>query len=219
MQEEKYAYVTAKEARQLLGSSQRQLDRFVGEGLLEVIDHQKGRPRKFSRASIDAFNAKHGHYPVDPLELINQQLAGQKQVNGELLLQIAALREKIAELERLMQRLCADLEGKIRALAGQRARNSARGSPAERRGLPATTIRLAHFAQNHRVEPSSLRVLAEKDPTLATIIERPLAQVYKREWWLTRKQQAEVIAIWQVQGVKYTPCADCPHAESIEEAS
>ena len=88
-------------------------------------------------------------------------------------------------------------------------------SPQEKRGYSQETIRLAHFAEQHGIEPSTLRQHAEKTPGLATVYERRNAAVKKREWWVTPEQKYPLLHSWQAQNKPMTPCPDCPH--TLEE--
>ncbi len=221
-------YISVKEAAKRIGYSPRQTDRFIRAGKLEAV-HYSPSLRKVSVASVDAFNAERGRRPVDPLEQVREQLGTQEQVAGDILRQLAVLRQQLAEQHAALQRRCADLEGELQqeqqarqtleqlvaALAagsgGQdlapllqslalRPTSSRRLPPFARRGYPPGTVRLAPFAERHGVEPSTLRRHAEKSSELATIYERPTARVNKREWWLLPEQQPLVIAYWQAQG-------------------
>jgi len=239
-------YISVKEAAKRIGFSLRQTDRFIAAGKLETV-HYSPSSRKVSVASVDAFNKARGRRPVDPLEQVREQLRTQEQVAGDILRQLAVLRQQVAEQHAALQRRCAELEAQDRLLKGElrqelearqtleqlvaalaagsggqdlasllqslvlRPTSSQRLSPFTRRGYPPGTIRLAPFAQRHGVEPSTVRRQAEKSPELATIYDRPAARVNKREWWLLPEQQPLVIAYWQVQGIPYTPCLDCPH--------
>jgi hypothetical protein len=111
-------YVTVKEAAQRIGYSTRQIDRFIRQGKLEVI-HYNASLRKVSVASIDAFTAKHGRRPVDPLEQVREQLHTQEQVTGDILRQLAVLRQQEAEHHTAIQRRYADLEGQVRVLRSE----------------------------------------------------------------------------------------------------
>lgn len=103
-----------------------------------------------------------------------------------------------------------DLASLLQSLA-LHTTSSRRLPPLARRGYPTGTVRLAPFAEQHGVEPSTIRRQAEKSPELATIYDRPAAIVNKREWWLLPEQQPLLIAYWQAHGIAYTPCMDCPH--------
>ncbi len=249
--QEEEAYITVKEAAGRIGYSLRQTDRLIKQGKLQAIHHSHSL-RKVSVTSIDAFNRERGRRPVDPLQQVREQLGTQEQVVGDILRQLAVLRQQVAEQHAALQRRCTELEGQVRLLKGelqqeQEARQQlerlvaalAAGtggedlaqllqgltlrptssrhalSPYAKRGYPPGTVRLAPFAERHGIEPSTLRRQAEKSPELATIYERPTARVNKREWWLLPEQQPLVIAYWQVQGIPYTPCLDCPHGGNM----
>ncbi len=187
-------YVTINDAMRLTGYSLRRIDRYIKDGILEVIDHQKNKPRKISRASIDAFNAERGYRPVDEVDALKQEFLAQKQITGDTLLQVAAIRAQVAELE-----------AKIRAQAGHRSRGSTPPGPDE-------AIMLVRFAEAHAVPVGRMRNLAEHDPSLATVIERPDAQSKKHKWMIVPEQMAHMLAALQEHGTAYTPCASCPHA-------
>jgi hypothetical protein len=198
-------YVTINDAMRLTGYSLRQIDRYIKDGILEVIDHQKNKPRKISRASIDAFNAERGYRPVDEVDALKQESLAQKQITGDTLLQVAAIRAQVADLERLVKRMFAELEAKIHAQAGHRSRGSTPPGPDE-------AIMLVRFAEAHAVPVGRMRNLAEHDPSLATVIKRPDAQSKKHKWMIVPEQMAHMLAALQAHGTAYTPCASCPHA-------
>jgi hypothetical protein len=239
-------YISVKEAAKRIGYSLRQTDRFIQTRKLEAV-HYNPSLRKVSVASVDTFNAERGRRPVDPLEQVRELLHTHEQVAGDILQQVAVLRQQFAEQQRITQRRCADLEVQIRTLKEELQReqearrqleqlvaalaagsggedlaqllqsltlhptSSHQSPPFAKRGYPPGTVRLAPFTERHGVEPSTLRRQAEKSPELATIHERPVARVNKREWWLLPEQQPLVITYWQAQGIPYTPCLDCPH--------
>ncbi len=116
-QEDK-TYITVKEAAQRIGYSPRQTDRFIRAGQLEAIHHSHSM-RKVSVASVDAFNRAHGRRPVDPLEQVRELLHTQEQVAGDILRQLAVLRQQEAEYHTALQRRCVDLEGQVRTLRGE----------------------------------------------------------------------------------------------------
>jgi hypothetical protein len=116
--QEDEAYISVKEAAHRIGYSLRQTDRLIKQGKLEVIHHSRSL-RKVSVASVDAFNAEHGRRPVDPLEQVRELLHTQEQVAGDILRQLAVLRQQLAEQHAVLQRRCADLEGQVRLLKGE----------------------------------------------------------------------------------------------------
>src|SRR5260221_9499115 len=111
-------YISVKEAAKRIGYSPRQTDRFIRAGKLEAV-HYSPSLRKVSVASVDAFNAERGRRPVDPLEQVREQLGTQEQVAGDILRQLAVLRQQLAEQHAALQRRCADLEGQVRLLKGE----------------------------------------------------------------------------------------------------
>ncbi len=101
----------------------------------------------------------------------------------------------------------------LHTLLGRTPRAPQQGpSPQEKRGYSPDTIRLAHFAEQHGIEPGTLRQHAEKTPGLATIYERRNATIKKREWWVTPEQKYPLLHYWQAQNKAVIPCPDCPHA-------
>ncbi len=118
MEPQEEAYISVKEAAERIGYSLRQTDRFIQAGKLEVIHHSHSL-RKVSVASVDAFNQARGRRPVDPLEQVRELLHSQEQVAGDILRQLAVLRQQEAEHQTAMQRRCADLEAQVRVLRGE----------------------------------------------------------------------------------------------------
>jgi len=111
-------YISVKEAAERIGYSLRQTDRFIASGKLEAV-HYSPSLRKVSLASVDTFNRERGRRPVDPLEQVREQLGTQEQVAGDILRQLAVLRQQLAEQHAALQRRCADLEGQVRLLKGE----------------------------------------------------------------------------------------------------
>ena len=111
-------YISVKEAAKRIDYSLRQTDRLIKQGKLEAIHHSRSL-RKVSVASVEAFNRAHGRRPVDPLEQVRELLHTQEQVAGDILRQLAALRQQEAEHHTALQRRCADLEVQVRILGGE----------------------------------------------------------------------------------------------------
>jgi hypothetical protein len=251
MESQQETCITVKEAARRIGYSVRQTDRFIKAGELEAI-HVSRSLRTVTIASIDAFLAKHRRRPSDPLASIKNHLHTQEQITGDILRQLALLRQQAEVRDTTLQQRVSDLEGRLRILTeklqqerdarqmieqiivahsalaegegDQRLSEVAqrllmltprlvpRGpSPQEKRGLPPGTIRLAHFAIQHGIEPGTLRQHAEKQPGLATVYERPHATQKKYEWWLLSGQQYPLLHSWQTQKKSWHPCPDCPH--------
>jgi hypothetical protein len=112
------AYISVKEAAGRIGYSLRQTDRLIKQGKLEAIHHSHSL-RKVSVASVDAFNKEHGRRPIDPLERVKEQLGTQEQVAGDILRQLAVLRQQLAEQHAALQRRCAELEAQVHLLKGE----------------------------------------------------------------------------------------------------
>lgn len=244
--------VTVKEAARRIGYSTRQTDRFIKAGELEA-SHVNRSLRTVTVASIDAFNSRHAHRPVDPLSPVKDQLQTQEQLAGDILRQLALLRHQMNDRDAIIEQRNSTLEGQIRQLKTQlqqerdarhtleqtvatlsltgtvgsqeevmhllhtllgrtpRAALQQGQSPPEKRGYSPDTIRLVHFAEQHGIEPSTLRQHAEKIPGLATIYERQNATTKKREWWLTPEQKCPLLQYWQGLNKAMIPCPDCPH--------
>jgi chromosome segregation ATPase len=111
-------YISVKEAAKRIGYSLRQTDRFIAAGKLEAV-HYSPSLRKVSVASVDAFNQEHGRRPIDPLEQAREQLGTQEQVAGDILRQLAVLRQQVAEQHAALQRRCTELEAEVRLLKGE----------------------------------------------------------------------------------------------------
>src|SRR5258708_6044253 len=111
-------YISVKEAAKRIGYSPRQTDRFIRAGKLEAV-HYSPSLRKVSVASVDAFNRERGRRPVDPLEQVRELLRTQEQVAGDILRQLAVLRQQVAVQHAALQRRCVDLEMQGRLLKGE----------------------------------------------------------------------------------------------------
>src|SRR6266849_8778364 len=153
-------YITVKEAAQRIGYSPRQTDRFIRAGQLEAIHHSHSM-RKVSVASVDAFNRAHCRRPIDPLEQVKEQLGTQEQVAGDMLRQLAVLRQQVAEQHAALQRRCADLEIQNRLLKGELQQEQEARRQLEQLvvALAAGTggEDLAHLLQSLALRPASSR--------------------------------------------------------------
>lgn len=118
MERQEEAYITVKEAAGRIGYSLRQTDRLIKQGELDVVRHSRSL-RKVSVASVDAFNTKHGRRPVDPLEQVRDLLHIQEQVTGDILRQLAVLRQQTASQHAALQHRCMKLEAEVRLLKGE----------------------------------------------------------------------------------------------------
>src|SRR5260221_1444925 len=94
--QQKEGYISVKEAAKRIGYSPRQTDRFIAAGKLEAV-HYSPSLRKVSLASVDTFNRERGRRPVGPLEQVRGQLGTQEQVAGDILRQLALLRQQLAQ--------------------------------------------------------------------------------------------------------------------------
>lgn len=204
MEMENEPSVTVKDAMRLTGYSLRQIDRFIADGVLKVVGHQKHQQRKISRASIEAFNEARGYCPVDEVDQLKQDSLKHMQVTGEILAELQAIKTQVADLERLIKCTFAELETKIHAQVRRRSQGS---TPAD----PDGAIMLIEFAGHHGVAIGKLRSLVERDPTLATVIERPDAKEKKKRWMIVPAQMAPMLAALEKHGVAYTRCPGCPH--------
>src|SRR5258708_3472637 len=119
---EEESYYKVKDVMRLTGYSLRSVERYIENGVFVVLN-PGGNPRKISRASVDAFNEANGHRPLDEMEVLKQGIQEQKQATGDALLQIAALRARVEELER--QRV----EARFHAQLGRRSRRSTPAGP------------------------------------------------------------------------------------------
>ena len=158
--QEDVTYISVKEAAHRIGYSQRHTDRLIKQGKLEAIHHSHSL-RKVSVASVDAFNAKRGRRPVDPLEQVKELLHTQEQVAGDILRQLAVLRQQVAEQHAALQRRCADLETQNRLLKGELQQEQEARRQLERlvAALAAGTggEDLAHLLQSLALRPASSR--------------------------------------------------------------
>lgn len=190
-------YYTMKDVVRLTKYSMRQLERFLASGELVEVDHIPHHERKVSRASVDAFTEKKGIRPVD-------EITETKQATGEVARQLVALKARVEELEALIKRVAADLEAKLRAVGGQRSRGSA---PAD----PDGAVMLVEFVEAHGTTMGIVRGLIKRDPTLATVIERPDAEKKKHKWMILPAQMPAMLAALEKRGIAYTRCPGCPH--------
>jgi len=109
--------ITVKEAARRIGYSVRQTDRFIKAGELEAI-HVSRSLRAVTIASLDAFLATHPR-PSDPLEVLKEHLHTHEQIIGDLLRQLALLRQQEDARHAALQQRVSDLERHLHTLAGQ----------------------------------------------------------------------------------------------------
>ncbi len=204
-------YYTVKDVVRLTNYSVRQIERFLEDGTLEEIDHQPHHKRKISQASVKAFIAERGIRTVDEVDKLKKEQLEEKQATGEVARQVVVLQARVEKLEHQITQIFVDLATKFRASGGQRSRGSAPAGP-------DGAIMLVDFARAHTTTIGKLRGLAERDPTLATVIERPGAKEKKKKWMIKPEQMAPMLAALEKRGFTYTPCTSCPHTADAAQA-
>lgn len=199
-------YYTMKDVVRLTKYSLRQLERFLASGELVEVDHRPHHERKVSQASVQAFLDAHGIRPIDDVEVLKEEHQEQKQATGDALLQIATLRARVEDLEHLVKRGFAEIEARFHAQFGRRSRESTSAAP-------DGAISLVAFARQHKIQRyGKLRGLAEREPTLVTVIVRPNATEKPRKWMITPEQMAPLLNVLEDHGIVWHPCCDqCPH--------
>lgn len=208
---EQESYYTVKDVMRITGYSLRNVDRYCEKGIFVVLN-PGGNPRKISRASVDAFNEANGPRPLDEVDVLKQELLEQKQATGDALRQLAALRARLEDLEHLVKRQFAEIETWFRAQHGRRSRGP---SPAD----PDGAISLVEFARRHNIQRyGKLRGLAEREPTLVTVILRPNATEKPHKWMITPGQMDPLLSVLEEHGIAWQPCDGCPHAAQEHQA-
>lgn len=227
-------YVTIEEAAAEAGVAERTIQRWKKAGKVHVIRDRLGHVRLSLEDVLSCC-----HEPTaSPLR--SQVL--------HLQAQIAALSERLAQLEEILQESnrkqaigeqlaqalrSVQAEGDITGVWSQLAalvEGSARsrflggGLKAQlaKRGLPPDgTVRLSDFAQAHQASIHEIKKLYQAGAIELTVYQRPGEHKRnKQEWWISLPQQQALIAYWQRHAVAYTTCPQCPHiATAIPQAS
>ncbi len=199
-------YISVKEAAKRIDYSLRQTDRLIKQGKLEAIHHSRSL-RKVSVASVEAFNRAHGRRPVDPLEQVRELLHTQEQVAGDILRQLAALRQQEAEHHTALQRRCADLEVQVRILGGELQQEQEVRRQLEQ--LVAALAAgsggddLAHLLKGFTLRPAGRRhisPLAKRGYPVGTIRLAPFAERHGVEPSTARRQaekRPELVTIYE----------------------
>ena len=223
-------YVTIEEAAAEAGVAERTVQRWKKAGKIHVIRDRLGHVR----VSLEDVMACRHEASESPLRAQVQQL--QTQI-ATLLQRVARLEEGLEEQsrqqnlgEQLVQALTsrqgeADAKGAWSLLAtlveaNHHSRAKALGLPAmlAKRGLPLDgTRRLSDFAKDHQASIHEIKKLYEAGSIALLVYQRPGEQKRnKREWWISRPQQAGLIAYWEQHGVSYTTCPQCPHTATAK---
>jgi hypothetical protein len=145
------------------------------------------------------------------VDKVKKEQLEEKQATGEVARQVVVLQARVEKLERQITQIFVDLATKFRASGGQRSEGSAPAGP-------DGAIMLVDFGEAHDLTIGKLRGQAERDPTLATVIERPDAKEKKKKWMITPAQMAPMLAALKKRGYAYAPCTSCPHTADAAPA-
>lgn len=219
------AYLTKQEAAALMGVHERTVSRMIKRGEL-VARHARNKRVQILREDVFAWREQRGlpRLPQpDRLERLTQEMQTLKT-------QLHSLEERVDHLLALFAATTAvqnseeatdseqhqrsfDLHDLTRLLAGFRSTRSTHRSLSvlEKRGLPAGTVTVAAFAQQHQVRVNRIKKLWGENQIALTIIPREHAMRNAHEWWIMPEQQEQLINYWQQQQIPYVACPQCPH--------
>lgn len=218
-------YVTIEEAAAEAGVAERTIQRWKKDGKIHVIRDRL----QHVRVSLEDVLACRHEPSESPLR--SQVL--------HLHTQIAALQERVAQLEAALQEQRSQQnlgEQVVQALSSRESEGGAalawsqlltllqahRPSHSSmgglrvmlaKRGLPPNgTARLSDFAQAHQASMHEIKKLYQAGAIELTVYQRPGEHKRnKQEWWISLPQQQALIAYWQQHAVAYTACLHCPH--------
>jgi excisionase family DNA binding protein len=222
---EESVYLTRQEAAALMGVHERTVSRMIIRGEL-AARHARNKRVLILREDVLAWREHQGlpRLPQpDRLERLSQEMQTLKT-------QLHSLEERVDHLLALFAATTAvqnieeatdseqrqrsfDLHDLTRLLASFRSTRSTHRSLSvlEKRGLPAGTVTVAAFAQQHQVQVNRIKKLWGENHIALTIIPREHAMRNAREWWITPEQQHQLILYWQQQQIPYVACPQCPH--------
>ncbi len=203
---QKIHYTTIAEAANVLGRNERTIRRWIESGKLPSI--KRNGQRYIVKAEVDRLRTSmpelasplpdrvamledHVHTLTDQIESMQHQ--------------VRHLQEQFAELRQRLD------ERPSRSHTAQ-----PRLSGAEKRGMPAGTMRLVEFARLHGLAVSEIKLLYWSNKVELTVHRRTGEVVRnKQEWWITPEQHRKLIAYALQHDI---PCRCCDWCDSAHAA-
>lgn len=213
-------YVPVAEAARLCNRSERTIRRWMAKGYVRVDRNEQTRS---VRVDLDDIHRMQANKP-DTVHPVQDEIEELKLDNQELEQEVEHLKQRVGGLEQqlaMLQEREEVLGKRVDALVSQQQRvgagnlvllppRSPRTSGAESRGLPPDTLRLAHWASQHKVVVSQIKSLFY-DHEVDLIRHQREGEVKrnKQEWWISSGQQIQLVRYWQEHHIEYTPCNQC----------
>jgi excisionase family DNA binding protein len=181
-------YLTAKQAADVTGLSERTIRRMIERGDLPA---RHANRRRYAIATKDL--PPHKPSPT-----------------GELLARVEAL-------ERAVQRLTYAVEALTGARTlppvtqpSESPLTASGGHSDAPPGVPAGARRMKEITDLHGISHATAKRAIQQGIVAAFTRPQPGRPGYV-EYWLTPEQIAPALRIWQSRGVMFSPCPDCPH--------
>ena len=197
-------YVTVEEAALRCNRSERTIRRWIQQEIVRVDRNKQFRSVRVDRDDLDRIIAGR----PDTVHPVRGEIA-KLTTNDETLEQrINILLQEVAHLQQRVDLL--ETQGVVVSGEGGRLPKSPRTSGAESRGLPAGTMRLVPFAEQHGVPVGQIRSLYNQRLLDLIVYQRPgEAKRNKQEWWISPEQHQQLIRYWQEHHISYEPCPQC----------
>ncbi len=213
-------YVTVQDAVERLGVAERTLRRWIEETdeRKKKFHHIMRDPSGFVRLDLEEVEQiVHARGGVVPSvhQQIEHLLECIEALESEQAVQAQHYQELLNTVEHLQQTMMTQMQPVTYRHSGSP------GTPAKRRGLPAGTLRLVDFAQQHSCTLSEVKKLHEHHEIEVTTYQREVPAIRnKQEWWITPTQHHVLADYYEEHHLPYTPCPHCfPLMQKEQEES
>lgn len=208
-------YVPVSEAAVLCNRHERTIQRWIKKKLVRIIRDEFGA----IRIDLDDIKRIQASKPdtVHPIrnmigflkrtvEALKQRLDSLEQEQGSLNQEVKDLKLQVSQL--LEQ--SANGESNLVLFPKATRAKPVEQDAAEKRGLPPGTLRLASYADQHKVIVSQIKSLFYEQKIDLTRYEREGEIKRNRlEWWITPEQQVRLVCYWEEHHIPYIPCHQC----------
>lgn len=205
---QKIHYTTTAEAANVLGRNERTIRRWIESGKLPSIKRQG--QRYIVKAEVDRLRASMPEL-ASPL---SDRIADLENRVCTLTDQIESMQELKNQVQHLQEQLAA-LSQRLDERPGRSHTGRPRLSGAEKRGMPAGTMRLVEFARSHGLAVSDIKLLYWSKKIELTVHRRTGEVVRnKQEWWITPEQHRALIAYALQHDMPCHCCDWCASAQA-----
>lgn len=206
---QKIYYTTIAETANVLGRNERTIRRWIESGKLPSI--KRHGQRYILAAEVDRLRASMPEL-ASPLP---DRIADLENRVRTLTDQIESMQELKNQVQHLQEQLAA-LSPHLNEHPGRGHTDKPRLSGAEKRGMPAGTMRLVEFTRSHGLAVSDIKLLYWSNKIELTVHRRTGEVVRnKQEWWITPEQHRKLIAYALQHDI---PCRCCDWCASAQAA-